>query len=266
MWRGWFVSPPAIRRPDSHSDCYRGSRMKEIKKVVLILGCIFAVVLGLGLISNFASSGKKQVNARPIGTPKEDTAALAAQKASRLQSLSIEMARTINSLGARKNYAEQILRDYPGTPQADQAAIVLKEIQEELVGSQWSYWSDEDPMTSKVSRGAKVQSTNSFEFDFPYKGTQHAALMLRKHPSYGSDVMFSVERGQILCSSYQCPVRIRFDDAPAVTYVGTGPADNSSETVFIPGFASLEKKSRQPSASGLKSTSTIRAYLWLSSM
>lgn len=215
--------------------------MGEFKKVVFILGCIFAGVLGLGLISSFVSR-PKQVAATPATAPKEDPAVLAAQKTNKLESLSVEMARPSNSVGARKNYAEQVIRDYPGTPEAAQATIVLKEIQEELVGAQWAYWADEDPMTSKVTRGARVQSKNSFEFDFPYKGTQYATLTLRKHPSYGSDVMFSIERGQILCSSYQCPVRVRFDDAPPVTYDGTGPADNSSETVFIPGFASLEKK------------------------
>ena len=44
----------------------------------------------------------------------------------------------------------------------------------------------------------------------------------------------SIERGQILCRSYEdCNVLVRFDDQKPATYSGVGPADGSSESVFI---------------------------------
>ena len=50
-------------------------------------------------------------------------------------------------------------------------------------------------------------------------------------------MIFAIERGQILCRSYSsCPIRIRFDDGTARTLSGNEPADNSSESVFIPGY------------------------------
>ena len=57
--------------------------------------------------------------------------------------------------------------------------------------------------------------------------------------------MLSIEQGQILCSTYDCPIRIRFDDGAAQTLSGTEPGDNSSETVFIPGYVKFSKKLQQ---------------------
>ena len=71
-------------------------------------------------------------------------------------------------------------------------------------------------------------------FDFPYSGEQHATLNLRVDPRYGKDVIFRIERGQILCHSYEdCTVLVRFDDGKAVNYTAVGAADNSTETIFI---------------------------------
>ena len=59
----------------------------------------------------------------------------------------------------------------------------------------------------------------------------------------------SIERGQILCRSYEdCNVLVRFDDQKPVTYSGVGPADGSSESVFIRNYSkfltSLKKAKR----------------------
>lgn len=111
------------------------------------------------------------------------------------------------------------------------------------VGEQWSYYTNDDGMTGKQSKSAIVESTNQFEFGFPYAGLQNAKLTLRRHPRFGDDVILSIERGQILCRSYEdCSVTVRFDDEKPVQLSGIGPADNSSDTVFIRGFDRFKNK------------------------
>jgi hypothetical protein len=101
-------------------------------------------------------------------------------------------------------------------------------------GSQWSYSHVADAMSKGTTYHAVVSSTNTVEFKFPYAGAQHARLNLRTDPRYGKDVIFSIERGQILCHSYEdCTVLVRFDDEQATNYSAVGAADNSTETIFI---------------------------------
>jgi DNA-directed RNA polymerase subunit RPC12/RpoP len=101
-------------------------------------------------------------------------------------------------------------------------------------GSQWYYHHSDDPMGKGVNYQARVLSSNTVNFDFPYSGTQHARLALRIHPRYGKDVIFGIEKGQILCHSYEdCTVLVRFDDKKPTNYSAVGAADNSTETIFI---------------------------------
>lgn len=101
-------------------------------------------------------------------------------------------------------------------------------------GSQWSYSHVADAMSKGTSHHAVVSSTNAVEFKFPYAGSQHTRLNLRTDPRNGKDVIFSIERGQILCHSYEnCTVLVRFDNEQAINYSAAGAADNSTETIFI---------------------------------
>jgi len=101
-------------------------------------------------------------------------------------------------------------------------------------GSQWSYSQDADAMSKGTTYHAWVLSSNTVNFDFPYSGEQHARLNLRVDPRHGKDVIFSIEKGQILCHSYEdCTVLVRFDDGKASNYTAVGAADNSTETIFI---------------------------------
>lgn len=111
--------------------------------------------------------------------------------------------------------------------------------------AKWSYSSTTDPMASRPSRTAVIQSENTVEFGFPYEGAQHATLVLRNHPSYGRDVILQIREGQILCPSYDdCSIRVRFDDGPAERWTGAGPADNSSTTVFIRNYSRFLQRLR----------------------
>ena len=98
----------------------------------------------------------------------------------------------------------------------------------------WVYSEDSDKMTSKQTSTATIKSANSLQLDFPYKGANYGEITVRQHPSYGLDVIISIDKGQILCRSYDnCPIEIRFDEKPPIRFSGNGAADNSSNVVFV---------------------------------
>jgi hypothetical protein len=116
-------------------------------------------------------------------------------------------------------------------------------------GSQWSYSHDSDEMTGKTTHSATVASENTVEFGFPYQGSQHARLTIRRHPRFGNDVVFSIEKGQLLCPSYDgCTVLVRFDEGEPVSFSAAGAADHSSETLFIQNYDRFLSKMRAAKA------------------
>ncbi len=103
-----------------------------------------------------------------------------------------------------------------------------------IPGSQWSYGTNTDEMTEKLSYSASFSSTNIVELDLPYCEPQSGTLIVRRHPRHGLDEIFRLERGQLPCSSYDgCSVMVRFDEKEAVTYSASPPEDNSTEILFI---------------------------------
>jgi hypothetical protein len=152
--------------------------------------------------------------------------------------------------------AQQLATAHIGTPEAGkaieqipslQAAVKAAEEQEKArvaeaaakeeartLAAKWTYRSSEDPMTSRPARSAIIESENTVSFGFPYEGAQRGRLVLRDHPTYGRDVILSIERGQFLCQSYQdCSIRVRFDEQPAQRWAAVGPADNSTTSIFL---------------------------------
>jgi hypothetical protein len=205
---------------------------------------IIAVLIAFGVIASRCSSSEDSSPAtgNNQAATSTSTGTVNAPPPDLAKQLQDENVSASNRLGI----AQALIRSYPGTPEAQMASTLLPKIQEEIstppVGSQWMYNSYQDDMSSKSILTATVASTNTFEFDFPYQGAQHATLRLRKHPRWGNDVILSIEKGQILCHTYECPVRVRFDEAPPQTFNGNEPDDNSSEYVFIPGYAGFIKK------------------------
>ena len=113
-------------------------------------------------------------------------------------------------------------------------------------GAPWIYAHEEDPMSKGTFSVAELASTNFVEFGFPYVGPQKARLALRNSPRHGKDVIFSIERGQLLCRSYDgCDVLVRFDEAEAETFEGSAPADSSTEVVFINDYNRFFDKMRK---------------------
>lgn len=112
-----------------------------------------------------------------------------------------------------------------------------------IPGLQWRYHHVEDKMGTRASHQAEVSSTNMVNFNFPYSGAQYGTLTLRTHPRYGKDVIFRIEKGQILCHSYEdCTVLVRFDDEKPTTYAAVGPEDNSTEMIFLRNYSRFAAK------------------------
>lgn len=113
----------------------------------------------------------------------------------------------------------------------------------EPTGQQWQYEATEDPMSGGKRFTASVRSSNSVSFDFPYAGAQHGTITIRSGPGKGKDVLFFIERGQILCPSYEgCSAQVRFDDEKPVRFRAVGPADHSSETIFLHDYSKFLAK------------------------
>jgi hypothetical protein len=98
----------------------------------------------------------------------------------------------------------------------------------------WRYGDSADKMTGKKTTTATIESSNSLDLSFPYQGKNFGNLMVRRHPSYGLDVAFSVDKGQIICRSYSgCSVTVRFDDKAPVKFNASEAADNDSKIIFL---------------------------------
>jgi len=109
--------------------------------------------------------------------------------------------------------------------------------------SQWQYHQWADEMGKGAISAAWVKSSNTVNFGFPYSGAQHGDLTLRVHPRHGKDVIFKIEKGQILCHSYDnCTVLVRFDNEKAERFAASDSADHSRETIFITNYSRFMEK------------------------
>lgn len=98
----------------------------------------------------------------------------------------------------------------------------------------WQYVSDTDTMTGKPTKIAMIESVNSLALGSPYKGENRGGLAVRQTPKQGLNVIFKIDKGQLICDSYHgCQISVRFDDAPPVRFTAGGTTDHSSTTLFI---------------------------------
>lgn len=98
----------------------------------------------------------------------------------------------------------------------------------------WQYSVDTDAMTGKQAFHAFLASENTVELDFPYGEPQHGRLAIRQSPQFGFDVFFYIERGQLLCNSWEgCSALVRIDDSSPRKWKANGAADHSTETIFF---------------------------------
>jgi len=97
----------------------------------------------------------------------------------------------------------------------------------------WSYTSDTDKMTSKLSYNASISATNQLQFDAPYDGGSTASIFIR-NKNGKNDVMLSIDKGQFISDIVNgTKINIRFDSDPAITFTGLEPSDGSTTLLFI---------------------------------
>lgn len=120
---------------------------------------------------------------------------------------------------------------------AEKMRLAYIEIEAKGKGLRWNYDIGGDPLDGRVVRTAAVKSLNEIDLQFPYRGPQRATLTLRRHPRFGNEVIFEIERGQFLCHSYSpCDITIKFGDSKPIVFKAGGASDNSTNVIFIRGY------------------------------
>jgi len=215
-------------------------------------------------IYRFNHSGPSRLVSEPTAKPAEP------QTESRTPAAilaDLEKEKAAGRPDAALKLAQDLMNAHGGTPEADKAAkqipglkTAIKAAEEkeriqtakaaaaaeaQRLADKWTYRISEDAMTSRKSRYGVIESEDTVDFGFPYQGPQHGTLTIRDHPTYGHDVIFSIERGQILCQSYDdCLIRVRFDNGSPEKWNAVGPSDNSSTSIFIRNQARFVQKLR----------------------
>lgn len=137
------------------------------------------------------------------------------------------------------NYPSLPLREYKDrkvedvvTELCNKSHQALDSLKTALSLFEWSYSAKPDAMSGEPRYIASIVSKNTVNFAFPYQGEQRASLTVREHKN-DSDIMLSIQRGQVLCGATGCRALIRFDDAEAETVQASPPSDGSTEVIFI---------------------------------
>jgi len=107
----------------------------------------------------------------------------------------------------------------------------------------WKYYKFQDPGSGKYYSQAIVKSENEVNLDFPYDGYQRAYFEFRNHPRFGKDLIFGLQRGQILCDEYRNKyVSIRFDNSTVERYRCLEASDGSSRQIALVGFDAIASR------------------------
>lgn len=97
----------------------------------------------------------------------------------------------------------------------------------------WKYGTDTDKMTSNLKFFASINATNKLNFASPYEGGSIATITLRNQDKK-NEVILTIDKGQFIChESDGCPIKVRFDSDPAISFKGGEPSDGSSTALFI---------------------------------
>lgn len=96
----------------------------------------------------------------------------------------------------------------------------------------WKYETSTDSLTSKKIYAATLTSENSLDLQFPYEGFNFGKLIVREHPTYGKDVIFRLQKGQIFCTANNCKIKIRFDNDNVETFTVNESSEGSANVVF----------------------------------
>lgn len=111
--------------------------------------------------------------------------------------------------------------------------LLLGSVASSSHGAQWDYEGNVDKMTGKITATASMISDNQLNLGFPYQGQNYGQISVRNKPGEGTHILLVIGKGQIVCSSYDCSLRVKFGDAAPVSFSGDHPTDGSSNVVFL---------------------------------
>jgi hypothetical protein len=85
----------------------------------------------------------------------------------------------------------------PSTPSTPSASSPDGPVTHNQTKAAWSYDNSTDKVSGKETKDAITISNNSFEMGFPYQGGTTGRIIIRKHPRYGKDIIFSGLRERV---------------------------------------------------------------------
>ena len=99
--------------------------------------------------------------------------------------------------------------------------------------SVWEYSSQADPVTRKRIDLAALTSINQLSLKHPYGGTSRARVGIRQSPRDGLAVLFSIDKGQLMCREAGCSVTVAFDGGEPERFSMSRPRNQSGTMLFF---------------------------------
>lgn len=99
----------------------------------------------------------------------------------------------------------------------------------------WQVKESIDEMTDSKNVWKSLNSENLVHFSFPYEGGSSLNLCVRYMKKYGTDVILTISKGQLLSNEYNGTnyVTVRFDDDAPQKFNTNYAADGSSDYIFL---------------------------------
>ncbi len=97
----------------------------------------------------------------------------------------------------------------------------------------WKTTTTRDRPTDSSVVAYEALSDNTFSFAFPYQGATKARLLVRDKGQKEQDVIFVIERGQLVHDVRDGEIRVRFDDGEIDTFSTSRAASRDSHIAFI---------------------------------
>lgn len=89
-------------------------------------------------------------------------------------------------------------------------------------------------MTGSRVRFWRLTSDASLALPFPNAGQNFGRLTIRKRTKQSPEVMFRVDKGQIVCDTPDtCTLRLKFGEKPPITMAATRSTSGQSSLLFI---------------------------------
>jgi hypothetical protein len=118
--------------------------------------------------------------------------------------------------------------DRPTNPQNDTKVTSTAPTKNE----NWNYSTSLVGIDKEKMSWIETRSLNSLNLKFPYNGINRGELTIRKSKGK-TELIFTINKGQILCDLYTCKGRIKFDSSPSILFTGDKPSNGTSNMIFI---------------------------------